>query len=305
MKNGLFKNKKFIIILGIVLVVALVVCLFIFLKNDEEERVLKEENSTFYVKINPLVKLTVKTSYYECDGTICSDYTHEVVNTSLMNEVAQDVYGNIDINNPNLVDAIVSLLKIAQENDLDISTINITSNWKYGLEDINQEIKDKILTELSQEIEITFDYQETINEKEILANDIEKYTVTFDSDGGTAVESQIVIENELVTEPSDPTKDDYDFNSEVTSDIILKATWEEIPRCTPKKFDKTYSYVYEDEETCMKEGNNAFFEVSDNIDDSIFTYGCEEIVDDCGTTWYGVYFNYYDYSSSSVEQVYY
>ena len=34
MKNGLFKNKKFIIILGIVLVVALVVCLFIFLKND-------------------------------------------------------------------------------------------------------------------------------------------------------------------------------------------------------------------------------------------------------------------------------
>lgn len=77
----------------------------------------------------------------------------------------------------------------------------------------------------------------------------------------------------------------------------------EKPSCTPKKFDKTYSYVYETKDECRVNGYTAFDEVSANIDDTIFSFGCSEIIDECGTTWYGVYFN--KYSNDTVIKVYY
>ena len=67
--------------------------------------------------------------------------------------------------------------------------------------------------------------------------EINKYTVTFDSDGGSNVRSQTVNYNGTVTQPATPTKEgygfskwtlngqEYDFNSKVTSNIELKAEW--------------------------------------------------------------------------------
>lgn len=67
-----------------------------------------------------------------------------------------------------------------------------------------------------------------------------KYTVTFDSDGGTAVASQTLYEGLAATEPGDPTKaggftfnywklsgesSEYDFSTPVTSNITLVADW--------------------------------------------------------------------------------
>ena len=68
---------------------------------------------------------------------------------------------------------------------------------------------------------------------------------------------------------------------------------EPVKTCTAKKFNKKYTYVYSDEKTCLHEGNNAFYEVTDNnkVSDEIFTFSCEKIIDDCGNTYYGVYFN--------------
>lgn len=66
------------------------------------------------------------------------------------------------------------------------------------------------------------------------------YTVTFDSQGGSAVESAVVEENKTVVKPNNPTKsgykfdgwyvnlDDkeaYDFSKKVTGDMTLKAKW--------------------------------------------------------------------------------
>ena len=67
------------------------------------------------------------------------------------------------------------------------------------------------------------------------------YTVTFDSQGGSAVSSQIVVDGELVTEPTVPTKTGYifggwykesgctntwDFNTDtVTAEVTLYAKW--------------------------------------------------------------------------------
>ena len=70
-----------------------------------------------------------------------------------------------------------------------------------------------------------------------------KFTVNFDSNGGTELESQTVISGESAVEPNSPTKEGYifeywylsdsaekyDFNSEITADITLYAKWKELP----------------------------------------------------------------------------
>ena len=64
-------------------------------------------------------------------------------------------------------------------------------------------------------------------------------TVTFDSDGGSTVEAQSVLDGEKATKPADPTKTGYtfagwfkgtestafDFDSAITEDVSLKARW--------------------------------------------------------------------------------
>jgi uncharacterized repeat protein (TIGR02543 family) len=64
-----------------------------------------------------------------------------------------------------------------------------------------------------------------------------KYEVSFNSDGGTAVESQEVKKDERATKPTDPTKakhdftgwyldnKEFDFSTPITEDIELTAKW--------------------------------------------------------------------------------
>ncbi|MBR6276397.1 MAG: InlB B-repeat-containing protein [Prevotella sp.] len=63
------------------------------------------------------------------------------------------------------------------------------------------------------------------------------YTVTFDSNGGSAVDAQTVFHGEKASEPADPTREgytfggwkngdaDYDFSAAVTSNLNLTAEW--------------------------------------------------------------------------------
>ena len=64
-----------------------------------------------------------------------------------------------------------------------------------------------------------------------------KHIVTFNSNGGTKIKKQTVIDGEFANEPKDPTKkghifmgwtldgEQFDFNSSITSDITLDANW--------------------------------------------------------------------------------
>ena len=66
------------------------------------------------------------------------------------------------------------------------------------------------------------------------------YTITFDSNGGSAVRSKRVGENGSIIEPTPPIREGYtflgwylsdeefDFNTRITSDLTLTARWEEI-----------------------------------------------------------------------------
>ena len=69
------------------------------------------------------------------------------------------------------------------------------------------------------------------------STEIESYYVTFDSDGGTDIESQMVNEGDTIVEPNVPQKPGYvfkewqlngalyDFNTPIDNDIELKATY--------------------------------------------------------------------------------
>lgn len=68
-------------------------------------------------------------------------------------------------------------------------------------------------------------------------HELEKYIVTFDTDGGSSVTSQTIVEGNTVKEPVKPTKDgytfkcwsldgkNYTFKEKVNKNIILKAEW--------------------------------------------------------------------------------
>ncbi len=75
------------------------------------------------------------------------------------------------------------------------------------------------------------------------------YTVTFNSDGGSVVESQTIKEGELAVKPANPTKEGYtfvdwyngeaafSFETAITADLELTAKWEEnVPAPEPQIF---------------------------------------------------------------------
>ena len=95
----------------------------------------------------------------------------------------------------------------------------------------------------NQECTTKFDVTTTITANSTLyvkvkVNEIKKFTVTFDSDGGSKVAAAEVKDGEKVKKPADPTKDgytfkgwfngdkEYDFGTAVTANITLKAKWE-------------------------------------------------------------------------------
>ena len=112
----------------------------------------------------------------------------------------------------------------------------------------------------------------------------ETYIVSFDSDGGTTVEKQIIKKGERVIEPTVPTKENhsfsywelngkkYNFNDQVSSDIILKAKWKNIWEVSNSTFKK-YSSGFLSMGSCYTEesvkANNYKVAKNVNIGDRI------------------------------------
>ncbi len=90
-----------------------------------------------------------------------------------------------------------------------------------------------------------------------------------------------------------------------TSRTEKTTTKKKTTACREKKFDKKYSYAYKTKKECMKEGNLAFLDISDNINKDVFAYDCRQIKDECGNTWYGAFFYIYNQKTSKEEEFYY
>ena len=75
-----------------------------------------------------------------------------------------------------------------------------------------------------------------------------------------------------------------------TTKTTTKKTTTTSKKCTPKKFKHKYTYVYATQSECNDKGNIAFNDVYDNVNSKVSLFGCEKITDECGDTYWGVYF---------------
>lgn len=249
-----FKNKKVLIGIASVLILAIVITGSILLFKDNKEdtkenKILKEQTYTMYVKINPLVKLTFKETYYECsytndngeeEKTICSDEEDSIIDYTLINDDAKDIYNSIDFKGKTVLDALLVLCDVARDNKVAFDSLEIVSDYSFDEEELIKKIASGSTYE--REINVYVDFKERINEDEII-KDLEKedsiktYIVSFDSNGGSKIDKQEIKENEKANIPTTPTKAGYDFvewqlngkkynfDTNITSNITLTATW--------------------------------------------------------------------------------
>lgn len=241
------KNKKYLIIGVVILVIAAIVSIMVLNKKEgpkEEQPV--EIVHTMYVKINPLVKLTFKETFKKCEDETgeysCSEIS-SIIDYELVNNDAKDIYNDLDFKGKEVYDVLTMLCDTARENDIAFEDLEITSDYDFDLTEteILNKINEKSNYEYTFSIFVSF--EEFINDKEVIddyENSIQKYTVTFDTDGRNEIFGLKVTENELVTKPEDPTKEGYrfiewqldgktfDFDTKVTQDITLKAKWEKV-----------------------------------------------------------------------------
>ena len=103
---------------------------------------------------------------------------------------------------------------------------------------INASVSKSIVIEVKyKKIETKKEDKKENNNKE--TDKTKTYTVTFDTDGGSAIDSIKVKEGKKVSAPTNPTKEGYefvewqldgtkyDFNKAIKADITLKAVWKE------------------------------------------------------------------------------
>lgn len=93
-------------------------------------------------------------------------------------------------------------------------------------------------TEVINNLKLVAKWDKNSTNNDTTTPTVTKYTVTFDSNGGSTIANKIVEKNKTVAKPADPTKTGYtfkgwylgetkyDFNTKVTKNITLKAIWE-------------------------------------------------------------------------------
>lgn len=233
MKN-ILKNKKLLIGLAVAIILIIIIVVAILVINSKNENQKFEEvtnNYDAYISINPSIKLEFSQTCKDesCDEPIVTNY-------ELINNDAKDIYKDLKIKeNSSLSEVLVLICETAKNNDIVFESVEIYSDWV--------EVEKYIDETSTSDIWV---YNINIKEKEeledienSLKNDKMVYIVTFDTDGGNEIVSQTIKENELVIEPSNPTKSGYtfvewqldgerfDFASPITNNITLVAIWEE------------------------------------------------------------------------------
>ncbi len=211
MKN--IKNKKILYIIIVCVIVLLIGLLAIFEVVTKEEKEKIDNYYTLYLKNNEedILKLNLHEGYILCKRfnkeKICSDKIFEVNEVTVYNTELNDEF----ISNNTVINSINEFI---ENNDLE--NVVIISDFKFNENDFLGK----------------FSYEE-----EILDDNTNYYTVTFDTDGGSSIDSVVVKDGEKLNKPNNPSKDgysfvnweyndkEYNFDNVVTSNLTLKAIW--------------------------------------------------------------------------------
>ena len=207
------KNKKMLYIILTCIIVLLIGGLAIFEVVTKEEKEKIDNYYTLYLKNNEedILKLNLHEGYILCKRfnkeKICSDKIFEVNEVTVYNTELNDEF----ISNNTVINSINEFI---ENNDLE--NVVIISDFKFNENDFLGK----------------FSYEE-----EILDDNTNYYTVTFDTDGGSSIDSVVVKDGEKLNKPNNPSKDgysfvnweyndkEYNFDNVVTSNLTLKAIW--------------------------------------------------------------------------------
>jgi len=172
------KKNRILWIILIIILLMISVGIFIFMdsdnKNDkksvENDFVLGDRIYEMYISINPIIKINFKEKYQKCEnkesnnkcefGTIITGY-------ELVNDDAKNMLKDIDFKEKDILEVIPAIIDNVNDNNINFTTINITTDWKDGYQEID--IKNKIIeiSEYNREYNIIIDEVEIINAEEI------------------------------------------------------------------------------------------------------------------------------------------
>lgn len=208
------KNKTMLYIILTCIIVLLIGGLAIFEVVTKEEKEKIDNYYTLYLKNNEedILKLNLHEGYILCKRfnkeKVCSDKIFEVNEVTVYNTELNDEF----ISNNTVINSINEFI---ENNDLE--NVVIISDYKFNENDFLGK----------------FFY-----EKELTDDNTTYYTVTFDTDGGSSIDSVVVKAGEKLNKPSNPSKDGYsfvnwevdgeefNFDNTINNDLTLKAIWE-------------------------------------------------------------------------------
>ena len=290
------KKKTILIIVGGLLVIVLGAVIGLRLNN-------KKNSNDEVTRVNTLLE---KSSVIE--GGVSKDKRVEIK----LNNERIDVTAKVEVwlfSNPvylgefNLIkkdngyyelDDISSILKNKNVEAGNHKLLILKDNETLGYVDIKVDSSSNLETTLESNKE-----DESTNKKtfEQTGNDealTDKETSSADKNNVTNDKQNSNINNSNKDNSSNTSKKE-DTSATVKKEEPVEEPKQEEFKCTPKKFKHKYTYVFEDKETCIKNGDQTdaweYFKANGI---SAYTYGCEEIIDECGNKYYGVYFGNMD-----------
>ena len=235
--KGLIKKNWILLVISIgVILVVVIVLLTVFRVDTKRE--FKEGEYFLYLMegSNSLVELEFYESHYECrlddDVSICSNIETNVDGYQILDISLNETFTDEDMLNQNLVSVLTKVVDTYVNLNPEVNEFIIASNLHMP-ESIVQELQEAT----SHDIIFYIDYQSNLDEVRDSHN---YYTVTFDTAGGSSIDSVVVKDGDAIEKPSDPNRDgynfvgwylgdiEYDFASLVTEDLTLIAKWEEV-----------------------------------------------------------------------------
>ena len=233
------KSKIFWVVLILIVVITSGILLWIKVKNEKETKEHIENSYEVWVsneKVELIIKL--KEEYDICSRSFksyqCSDKELTVTSFEIIDEKLIDAFANKNISDLEIEDMITSFILYALDQEKEFEKIEIITDYEFDA-NFENKIKEKLQdTGLSVE----FFYGDLSYTGE-LEDTLTYYTITFDTNGGTPIDSIVAEEATTIDKPAEPTKEgytflywqlngeEYDFKTPITSEITLTAIWKE------------------------------------------------------------------------------
>ncbi len=230
------KNFKNLIVVGtiVLLIICFVVCYFLIKPSKFGKEVKDVVNDyVMYVKLEDIIKIEYQEKYSLCDNELCLSPDLKVLNYEVFNDYIS-IYNDLDLKNKSVKDALTTLINLDKETK-EIKVYVSLEDEMFNSDNLNDYLIEN--TELKEE-NINIQKVDNLNEEDVMKENIpNEYKVVFNSNGGSYVASVVVKEGEKVSKPENPTRDgytfskwtlddkDYDFDKEITKNIVLMANW--------------------------------------------------------------------------------